>query len=119
MNNSFLLPRHHPVLAGTLCRIHRLIRPLGDAGLRVVWPEIGDAGAEGDQYFFVVVQKDAFGEFTLQAHDRFFGVQVWCVGQDDDEFFTAKAGESVLWPERIANDGYQMDKRGVTGIMAE
>lgn len=96
MNNSFLLPSHHPVLAGFLCRIHRLIRPLGDAGLRVVWPVIGDAGAEGDQYFFIVVQKETFGEFALQANDCFSSVLVRSVGQDDDEFFAAKAGDGVL-----------------------
>ena len=45
--------------------IHRLVSPLDDARLRVIRPQVSQAGAEGDQDFLVVGEEEAFGEFAL------------------------------------------------------
>ena len=46
---------HHAILAGGLGRVHRAVCPLDGALLRIVGGDLGDAGAESDQQFVVVV----------------------------------------------------------------
>ena len=93
------------VLAGLLGGIHGFVGPLGDAGLRIVGAQVGHTGAEGNQQLFVFMQEEAFGQLPLQADDGLFGGIDRRVRHDDDELFSAKAGQGVLWTQRIADDG--------------
>jgi hypothetical protein len=65
------------------------------------------------------VQEDAPGQFALQADERLLRVFDRGVRQQDDEFLATKAGQRILRAHRFADDGDEVDQRGVAGVVAE
>ena len=55
----------NPVLAGLLGFIHGAVCTPDQGLLRFAQRALGNAGAEGDQYFFVVIEKVFFGEVQV------------------------------------------------------
>ena len=55
----------------------------------------------------------------MQADQRFPGVVKRRVGQDDDEFLAAEAGQRILRPERFTDDGDQVDERTIAGFVPQ
>ncbi len=99
--------------------VHGAVGTLDGAGLVVVSAERGDAGAEGNEHLVVAVQEQFFGEFALQPGECDGGVVQRGVGEQDDELFTAVAGNGVLWAQGVAADAGEVDKCFVTGVVAQ
>ena len=98
--------------------VHGAVGASDGGFLRLACCALGDAGAEGDQHLFVVVEEVFLGEAALQPGDDLRGLVERGVGQDDEEFLAAHSRDVVGEAQLFLGDLDQMDQRFVAGLVA-
>ena len=80
---------------------------------------MGDAGAEGDEDFLVVLQEKPGRQFALQPRHGFYALGLGGFRQHNHEFLAAVARQHVLRPQGRARDVGQMHQGGVARVVPQ